>query len=131
MSMFQFTSGVHLDDAPVATGHVAPVMAWEDTANGRRPGDKQDVDEQGRPMHVVDVLLPLGRDGKPELFGVRVHNHEVPVVPQYGQVEFDALRVVVRGAREGKGVDVSFVAEAVRSLGPQRQSRRSTEGEAA
>ena len=32
---------------------------------------------------------------------------------------------------QGKGVDVSFSADAVRPAGPTRQGRRSSEGEAA
>ena len=116
----------------VTTGHVAPVMAWEDTDHGRRPGTSPELDEAtGAPFQVIDVMLPLGRDGRPELFGVRFASHEVPDLPPYSPVELVGLRIKVRGSRQGKGVDVSFTADAVRVAGPQRTGRRSAESEAA
>lgn len=117
----------------VATGHVATVMAWEDTPNGRRPGTTPDVDpESGAPFQVADVLMPFGRDGKPELFSVRFASHEVPDLAPYSPVEIVGLRVRVKRPKEGKGVEVTFSADMVRPAGaPQRQTRRQVEGEAA
>jgi hypothetical protein len=112
----------------VTTGHVAPVMAWEDGPNGRRPGSAPELDEaSGAPFQVIDVMLPLGRDGRPELFGVRFAAHEVPDLPPYSPVELVGLRMKVRGARQGKGVEVTFAADAVRPSGPQRTARKTTE----
>lgn len=131
--MYEFVGALKESEiTAVATGHVAPVMRWEDGPNGRRPGSTPDVDEvTGAPFQIADVLMPLGRDGKPELFGVRFASFEVPTLPPYSPVELDGLRARVRASRQGKGVDVTFSADAVRpaSTGPQRQSRRSSEGE--
>jgi hypothetical protein len=112
----------------VTTGHVAQVMAWEDGPNGRRPGSTPELDEAtGAPFQVIDVMLPLGRDERPELFGVRFASHEVPDLPAYSPVELVGLRMKVRGSRQGKGVDVTFTAEAVRPAGPQRTGRKTVE----
>ena len=117
----------------VATGHVAPVMAWEDGPIGtRRPGTTPDVDDAGTPFQIADVMLPLGRDGKPELFGVRFASHEVPTFEPYTPVDRVGLRMRVRGSKTGKGVDVTFSADAVRPAAPQRTGRRAqAESEAA
>jgi hypothetical protein len=133
MALFEFAGPLDGSEfTAVATGHIAPVMGWEDTPNGRRPGTTPETDPAtGAPFQVVDVLLPLGRDGKPELFGVRFASHEVPQLAPYSPVELVGLRVKVRASRQGKGVDVSFSADAVRPAGPARQGRRSSEGEAA
>lgn len=135
MSLFQFEGPLDGSElTAVATGHVAPVMAWEDTANGRRPGTEPERDEAtGAPFQVADVLMPFGRDRQPQLYGVRFASHEVPQLTPYSPVELVGLRVVVRASRQGKGVDVSFTADAVRpaAAGPQRQNRRPSEGEAA
>jgi hypothetical protein len=112
----------------VTTGHVAPVMAWEDGPNGRRPGSAPELDEaSGAPFQVIDVMLPLGRDGRPELFGVRFASHEVPDLAPYSPVELVGLRMKVRGARQGKGVDVTFTADTVRPAGSPRTARKTTE----
>lgn len=132
MSLFEFAGPLDGSEfTAVATGHIAPVMGWIDTPNGRRPSDVPETDDTGAPFQVADVLLPLGREGKPELFGVRSASHEVPALPPYSPVELVGLRVKVRASRQGKGVDVSLSADAVRPAGPQRQGRRASEGEAA
>ncbi|GAA4853479.1 hypothetical protein GCM10023201_53770 [Actinomycetospora corticicola] len=129
MALFEFTGTLDGSDyTPVATGHVAAVMQWEDTANGRRPGSTPEVDEvTGARVYVADVMLPLGRDGRPELFGVRFAAADEPEFAPYAPVELVGLRVKVRASRTGKGVDVSFTANAVRPAGPQRTGRRSAE----
>lgn len=131
-AMFEFAGALDgAQFAAVATGHVAPVMGWVETPNGRRPSDVPETDDAGAPFQVADVLLPLGRDGKPELFGVRFASHEVPKLDPYSAVELVGLRVKVRASRQGKGVDVTLAADAVRPASSQRQGRRSSEGEAA
>jgi hypothetical protein len=117
----------------VSTGHVAPVMAWEDTPNGRRMGSTPELDPESlAPLQVADLLLPFGRDGKPELFGVRFASHEVPKLDPYMPAEVVGLRVRVKRPKEGKGIEVAFTADMVRPAGgPQRQTRRPAEGEAA
>lgn len=127
--MFEFAAPVDGSEyQAVATGHIAAVMAWEDGPNGRRPGSTPEIDEAtGAPFQVADVMLPLGRDGRPELFGVRFASHEVPELPPYSPVELVGLRVRVRASRQGKGVDVSFTADGVRPAGPQRSGRRSSD----
>lgn len=117
----------------VATGHVAPVMAWEDTPNGRRMGTTPELDPESQaPFQVADLLMPFGRDGKPELFGVRFASHEVPKLDPYTPAEVVGLRVRVKRPKEGRGVEVAFSADMVRpATGPQRQPRRPAEGEAA
>ncbi len=117
----------------VATGHVATVMAWEDTPNGRRPGTAPELDpESGAPFQVADVLMPFGRDGKPELFSVRFASHEVPELAPYSPVEIVGLRARVKRPKEGKGIEVTFSADMVLPAGGQRrQTRRQAEGEVA
>lgn len=132
-NMFEFGAAVDMSAYnAVATGYVAAVMGWEDTPNGRRPSNTPEVDEAtNAPFQIADVMLPLGRDGQPVLCGVRFAAHEVPKLEPYAPVELVGLRVKVRASRQGKGVDVSFSADAVRPIGPQRSGRRSSEGEAA
>lgn len=131
--MFEFTGVVDGSEyTPIATGHVAPVVQWEDGPNGRRPGSIPETDpETGAPFYVADVMLPLGRDGRPELFGVRFASRDEPTFAPYAPVELVGLRVKVRASRAGKGVDVTFTADAVRPSGTQRSGRRSAESEAA
>lgn len=131
--MFEFGTAVDTSQYnATATGYVAQVMGWEDTPNGRRPGTTPEIDPvSGAPFQIADVLMPLGRDGQPILVGVRFASHEVPELPAYGPVELVGLRVKVRASRQGKGVTVSFTADAVRPAAPQRQTRRGAETEAA
>ena len=127
-NLFSVSTGVVLDAPAVATGHVATRMAWEDGPNGRRPSaTTPELDEHNRPGNVVDVLLPFGRDGALEVFGVTVWSHEVPAPTQFAPVEFEGLRMYVRGARTGKGVDVSFSADGIATGG--RSSGRRSAGE--
>ena len=134
-NLFSVVIGVVPDSPVIATGHVSTRMAWVDTPNGRRPSDTEvETDEHNRPGHVVDVLMPLGRDGAPQVFSVTVWNHEVPAPTALQPVEFEGLRMNVRGARTGKGVEVSFSADGI-ATGGRSSGRRaaSTEqqGEAA
>lgn len=131
--VFEYGSRVELDVPAIATGHVATRMTWVDGPNGkRRPGDTPELDELGRPQHVLDALFPLGRDGQLLVFGVTINSHEVPEPQPLQPVEFEGLRVTVRQHKSGRGVDVSFSAEGVHPAGgPQRQSWRQAEGEAA
>jgi hypothetical protein len=131
--MFEFAGALDASEmTAIATGYVADVMAWEDTANGRRPSSLPETDPvTGETFRIADTLMPLGRDGQPVLVGVRFASKELPELTPYAPVELVGLRVKVRASRQGKGVDVSFTADAVRPVGPQRQARRSTEGEAA
>lgn len=135
--VFSYSTQVVLDHPAIGTGHVATRMAWEDNQDGkRRPGSTPEQDEHGRFGHVVDVLLPLGRDGAPTVFGVTVwmRDFEVPQVTPYMPVEFDGLRAYVRAHRSGKGVDVSFSADGMRQADQSGKGRRGAaapEGEAA
>lgn len=131
--MFQLTAPLNSQEVPaIATGYVATVMGWQETPNGRRPSDSPELDPvTGKPFQTADVLMPLGRDGQPTLVGVRFASHEVPDLTPYSPVDLVGLRVTVRASRQGKGVDVSFTADAVRPVGPQRSGRRSADTEAA
>lgn len=135
MSQDMFEFGATIDASQYearSTGHVAPVMGWTDTPNGRRPSDTPEIDEAtGAPIQIADVLLPLGRDGQPVLVGVRFSAHEIPTLEPYAPVELVGLRVKVRQSRAGKGVAVTFSADAVRPVSPQRTGRRQAESEAA
>lgn len=131
-AVFEYGSKVELDVPAVATGHVATRMAWEDGPNGkRRPGSTPELDEHGRPQHILDALLPLGRDGQLLVFGVTVTSHEVPAPAALQPVEFDGLRVKVRQHKSGRGVEVSFSADAVRPAGGPTSKPVKREGEAA
>lgn len=128
--MFEF--GAALDASQftaVATGYVAQVMSWEDTPNGRRPGSTPEIDEAtGAPFQIADLLMPLGRDGQPVLVGCRFASHEVLELAPYSPVELVGLRAKVRASRQGKGVTVSFTADAIRpATAPQRPGRRSAD----
>lgn len=126
-SLFEVEAPTALDSPAIATGHAAVLTAWEEGPGGkRRPTDRPEEDELGRRTTVIDVLLPFGRDGQPLVFGVRVLSKEATEVPAaLAQVEFDGLRMRVRQHRSGKGVDVSFTADAVRPAGAQGGRRRS------
>jgi hypothetical protein len=129
MALFEFAGTLDGSEYNVvATGHVAPVMQWEDGPNGRRPGTVPERDETtGAALYVADVMLPLGRDGRPELFGVRFAATDEPAFAPYAPVELVGLRVRVRASRQGKGVDVSFTADTMRPAGPQRAARKTTD----
>lgn len=132
--VWEFVSRVELEEAARATGHVATKMAWEDRPDGkRRPSENPELDEHNRPQHVLDVMLPFGRDGQPLVFGVTVASHEVPTPEAYGLVEFEGLRARVKQHKSGRGVEISFTADGVRpaAAGSGRQSRRTGGEEAA
>lgn len=117
----------------VATGHVATRREWVDGPNGRRPGDEPMRDEQDRPLHVVDVLLPLGRDGQSVVLGVTVPGFEVPAPDPLSLVTFEGVRAYIRPPKSGKGVEVSLSAEAVHVQGaakpaPRRSPAAESEG---
>ena len=135
-SLFKYTSRVVLDAPGIATGHVVTKMAWEDGPNGkRRPGSTPELDEMGRHGNVVDVLLPLGRDGQPVVFGVTVWGQpfEVPQVAALQPIEFEELRVSIRQHPSGKGVEATFSADGIATPGRStgRRSAASETSEAA
>jgi hypothetical protein len=132
--LFRYITRVVLDAPAIATGHVVTKMAWEDGPNGkRRPGTTPEVDEHGRHGNVVDVLMPLGRDGQPVVVGVTVWGpqFEVPQVSALQPIEFEELRVSVRQHTSGKGVEVSFTADGIaapgRSTGRRAASAENSE----
>ena len=110
--LYSVDLGVVLDGPAIATGHVATRREWVDGPNGRRPGDEPMRDEQDRPLHVVDVLLPLGRDGQSVVLGVTVPGYEI--------------RAYIRPPKAGKGGEVSLSAEAMHAQGAKAPSRRPT-----
>ena len=129
--MFEFNAPIDTNQMQaVATGHAQTMERWEDGPDGRRSSGEPLIDEAtGAPVRIYDVMLPTGRDGRHELHGVRIIAHECPELAPYSQVELVGLVAKVRQARNGgKGVDVSFNAEAIRPAGPQRTTgRRSAE----
>jgi hypothetical protein len=130
--LYSVDLGVVLDSPAIATGHVATRREWVDGPNGRRPGDEPMRDEQDRPLHVVDVLLPLGRDGQSVVLGVTVPGYEIPTPDPLSLVSFEGLRAYVRPPKAGKGVEVSLSAESMTNqAGPRTPapSRRSGGGE--
>lgn len=69
-------------------------------------------------MRIYDCLFDTGRDGRPELHGVRIVSHEAPELAPYTDVTFDDLSARVRPARNGaEGIEVSFSATAIRPAG--------------
>ena len=134
--MFEFNAPIDTNQMQaVATGHAQTMERWEDGPNGRRSSGEPLIDEaSGAPVRIYDVMLPTGRDGRHELHGVRVISHEAPELAPYSPVELVGLVAKVRQARNGgKGVDVSFNAEAIRPAGTAsaRSARRAADGEAA
>lgn len=124
--LYSVELGVVLDSPAIATGHVATRRAWVDGPNGRRPGDEPERDEQDRPLHVVDVLLPLGRDGQSVVLGVTVPGFEVPTPEALSLVTFEGLRAYIRPPKAGRGVEVSLSAESMQSQSaPRSVGRRS------
>ena len=100
----------------IATGHSQTLERWEDGPNGRRSSGQPLIDEAtGAPVRIYDCLFDTGRDGRPELHGVRIVSHEAPELAPYSEVTFDDLSARVRPARNGaKGIEVSFSATAIR-----------------
>jgi hypothetical protein len=134
--MFEFNAPIDTNQMQaVATGHAQMMERWDDTPAGRRSSGEPLIDEAtGAPVHIYDVMLPTGRDGRHELHGVRIPGHEAPELAPYSAVELVGLVAKVRQARNGgKGVDVSFNAEAIRpaTTSSARAGRRAAEGEAA
>lgn len=134
--MFEFNAPIDVTQMQaVATGHAQTMERWEDGPNGRRSSGEALIDETtNAPVRIYDVMLPTGRDGRDELHGIRIAAHEVPELTPYSAVELPGLRAKVRQARNGgKGVDVSFTADAITptAASASRPSRRSSEGEAA
>jgi hypothetical protein len=95
----------------IATGHSQTLERWEDGPNGRRSSGQPLIDEAtGAPVRIYDCLFDTGRDGRPELHGVRIVSHEAPELAPYTEVTFDDLAARVRPARNGaKGIEVSFL----------------------
>lgn len=134
--MFEFNAPIDTGQmAAIATGHAQTMERWEDGPNGRRSSGEALIDETtNAPVRIYDVMLPTGRDGRHELHGIRIASHEVPELAPYSAVELPGLRAKVRQARNGgKGVDVSFTADAIApaAASAPRPARRSSEGEAA
>jgi hypothetical protein len=128
--MYEFNAAIDTNQMQaVATGHAVTMERWEDTPAGRRSSGQPLLDEAtGAPVRMYDVMLPTGRDGRHELHGIRITNHEAPELAPYAPVELVGLVVKVRQARNGgKGVEVSFSADGIRPAGNQRPARRSTE----
>ena len=120
----------------IATGHNQTLERWEDGPNGRRSSGQPLIDEAtGAPVRIYDCLFDTGRDGRPELHGVRIVSHEAPELPPYSEVTFDDLSARVRPARNGaKGIEVSFSATAIRpatSVGVRPARKTSDETAAA
>ncbi len=134
--MFEFNAPIDTAQMQaIATGHAQTMERWEDGPHGRRSSGQPLIDEAtGAPVRIYDVMLPTGRDGRHELHGIRIIAHEAPELAPYSQVELVGLVAKVRQARNGgKGVDVSFNAEAIRpaTVSSARAGRRAAEGEAA
>jgi hypothetical protein len=134
--MFEFNAPIDTGQMQaIATGHAQTVERWEDGPNGRRSTGQPLIDEAtNAPVRIYDVMLPTGRDGRHELHGIRVVSHEVPELRPYSPVELPGLCAKVRQARNGgRGVDVSFTADAIAPAvaSAQRPARRSAEDEAA
>lgn len=80
----------------MGTGNVSPVLEWVETADGkRRPGDVQEVNDQGAPMWEVECLRSVERFGKSvtEPVSVRVPHPTEPSIKGYAPVPFDGLSV--------------------------------------
>jgi len=76
----------------VATGHVEPVMIWEDQGGRRVLTDRQERDEQtGDDLWTVHAMVPGG--DRPELIAVRIPARQQPVVTPFGPVDFHGLEV--------------------------------------
>jgi hypothetical protein len=79
-------------------------------------------DEQDRPLHVVDVLLPMGRDGQSVVLGVTVPGFEIPTPDPLSLVSFEGLRAYIRPPKAGKGVEVSLSAQSMTNQAVLRTS---------
>jgi hypothetical protein len=57
----------------ISTGSVTPVTAWVELADGSRrpdPNGRQDVDDQGRPLWRVEVVMPADETDERDRTGV-------------------------------------------------------------
>ena len=133
--LYSVDLGVVLDAPAIATGHVAMRRAWEDGPNGRRPGQDAERNEQGHPLYVVDVLLPLGRDGQSVVLGVTVPGGEqAPHVAPLTLLGFEGMRAYIRPPKAGRGVEVSLSAQTfgvVQSAPAPTSGRRAAGGDGA
>lgn len=133
--LYSVDLGVVLDVPAIATGFIAVRRAWEDGPNGRRMGQEPERNEQGQPLYVMDVLLPLGRDGQTVVLGVTMPGGEqAPKVAPLTLVTFEGMRAYIRPPKNGRGVEVSLSAQsfAVAQSAPAPTSgRRSAGGDGA
>ena len=76
----------------MSTGNLTAVQAWVELADKSRkpdPNGRQDEDEQGRPLWVVEAITPADPDDPRDKTGVieiRVASHDRPDVGQFGQL---------------------------------------------
>ena len=89
----------------IATGHSQTLERWEDGPNGRRSSGQPLIDEAtGAPVRIYDCLFDTGRDGRPELHGVRIVSHEAPELAPYTEVDLRRpLRPRAPGAQRRQG----------------------------
>lgn len=130
--LYSVDLGVVLDAPAIATGHVATKQEWVDTPTGRRLSGEPERDEHGRPLHIVDVLVPLGRDGQSVVLGVKLPGFEVPTVDPLALVTFEGMRAYIKPPKNGRGVEVALSAATMHVQGAAKPtSRRSGGGETA
>lgn len=84
----------------VSTGTVTPVAVWVELSDGSRrpdPNGRQEVDEQGRAMWRVEVIIPGDDDDERDRTGVAevtVASKDRPEVGGFGELlHFDGLMV--------------------------------------
>lgn len=111
----------------VATGIVAPLMEWIETADGRRrPSDIQDRDEKtGMPLWQVEVSYRSASFGREYTVTamVAVGAMDIPNPAPFTHIVFDVLRVEAHVNKAG-GFSERWSAESVKKLTPETPKTR-------
>ena len=133
--MFEFNAPIDTNQMQaVATGHAQTMERWEDTPAGRRSSGQPLIDEAtGAPVRSTTSCSPPAATAATSCTASASSPTRHPSCPVLGGGAGRAGRQGPPGPNGGKGVDVSFNAEAIRpaAVSSARAGRRAAEGEAA
>ena len=109
------TARVHF----LGTGKVAERAKYTEMSDGsrRRVPDAQDVDEQGRPIWITDVLVDDPEANRAEIASVKLACYEVPTTRLGQAVRFVGLTVLPYVQADTNRVALSFSAEGLEGAG--------------
>ena len=99
----------------IATGKHAARAQYAELADGsrKRVPDSHDIDDQGRPMWVVDVMVDDPDAQRAEIAAVKIAAFEVPETRLGDEVRFVGLVAVPYVAQGTNRVAISFRAEGI------------------